>query len=100
MQSKIEEFYKSGKINQVEFQVYSLFVLSPLGHNFLKFMFESVLMEEVIDCNQANFAWIDGRRSVWRDLKHMINKVDKILEKGASETDVRHDFNYRNNPIE
>lgn len=80
MQAKLEALYKTGKVSKIEFQVFNLFVMSPLGADFLNSIFESILMEEAIEPTQANFAWLDGRRSCWRDIKLMINKVKYLLE--------------------
>lgn len=91
MQNKVNALYKTGKINTIEFQTYCLYELSPLGHEYLKNMCESVLMEEPINPVNDLFAWHDGRRSHWRDVKLIIQKVNQIME---GKEDVRDRFQY------
>jgi hypothetical protein len=75
------DLYKDNKINESEYMSYLLFNDYDLGHNFLKKQFEGVNMEEPPSLEHpAAFAWADGRRSVWRDIKNKIARVQFLLE--------------------
>lgn len=91
MQNKVDALYKTGKINTIQFQTYCLYVLNPLGKEYLKNMCESVLMEEPIDPRNSMFAWHDGRRAHWRDVKLIIANINNILE---GKDNVRDSFHY------
>ena len=37
-------------------------------------------MEETPIPTESGFAWIDGRRSVWRDIQHTLTHINQLLE--------------------
>jgi len=77
--NKLKDLVSSKKIDKVQFKIYALFELSDQGRELLNIMSESVLMEEPQELNEANFAWHDGRRSVWRHIKLTIIMIDKMV---------------------
>lgn len=80
MTNRLDELFEKNKIAPYEYQMYMLFEAYPLGRDFLKNMCESVFMEESIPGQGHDYAWHDGRRSAWRDIKLVINRVKQILE--------------------
>lgn len=78
---ELVDLYHSSKINEWEYRVYLLFEVNDIGRDFLKKSFEGINLEEPPSLdNESSFAWQDGRRSIWRDIKHAINKVNTIIE--------------------
>jgi hypothetical protein len=45
------------------------------------------MMEETPIPTESGFAWIDGRRSVWRDMQHNLTHVNELLELLEGEND-------------
>ena len=80
MSDRLTNLIKEKKINKIEYLTYVLFVGNDVGCDYLKRMVESSFMEEAIAPVEDNFAWLDGRKSTWRDIKLMINKVNSLLE--------------------
>ena len=80
MSNKLSNLRREGKISEMEYLNYLLFSTSDLGINYLKKMLEGILMEEPLTPTTELFVWHDGRRSVWRDIKRMIDNVDRILK--------------------
>jgi hypothetical protein len=80
MASKLDNLYREGKITEMEYHTYILFGMNDIGIPYLAKTIESSFMEEPIDPRTELFSWQDGRRSVWRDIKRIINAVDRQLE--------------------
>ena len=80
MSSKLSNLRKEGKISQYDYDTYLLFVGNDVGSIYLKKMLESILMEEPVKPTKQLFAWHDGRRSVWRDIKLSIDRTEKLLK--------------------
>jgi len=80
LSNKLSVLKKEGKINQEEYENYLLYVGNDVGATYLKRKLEAVLMEEPVTPTSELFVWHDGRRSVWRDIKHMIMKVEFLLK--------------------
>ena len=79
MSNKLANLRKEGKISETEYLNYLLYATSDLGIRYLKIAIEGVLMEEPITPTSELFVWHDGRRSVWRDIKRMVDRVDDLL---------------------
>lgn len=77
---KFVELYRQGIIKEDEYYTYLLFECQDEGRRYLANRIESVLMEEPINPTKDLFAWHDGRRSVWRDLKIIIKNVDQKIK--------------------
>lgn len=80
MSSQLSALWKSGKISDVEYETYLLYVGNDVGARYLKNMVDSSFMEEPVDPTNTLFQWHDGRRSVWRDAKRMIANVERLLK--------------------
>lgn len=71
------DLLEEGKIDRAEYHTYLLFEEIDHGRDYLKNMFEAVCMEEPDSfSSESPFAWQDGRRSVFRDIKRIINEVN------------------------
>lgn len=82
----VVDLYNSGKIDHREYRSYLLYEGSDLGREYLRDSFEGVYMEEPPSLeSEASFAWQDGRRSNWRDIKRAIAKVKFLLENSIEE---------------
>ena len=68
-------------ITKEDHSFYLMFNLNSDGRAFLKEQFERSMMEELKEpTGEFMFSFIDGRRSVWRDIKNSIQKVNFCLE--------------------
>lgn len=79
---EVADLLRMKRITKLQYKSYVLFELNDVGREYLKEAFEGTLMEEPpsID-NESSFAWIDGRRSVWRTIKTAIQIVQEELDK-------------------
>lgn len=77
----IDELLKSGKISKPEYDVYMLFHASEMGRNW----FEQGLLDTFMDqpapdnCKGVTFAYIDGTRNTFRNIKHTLDRIFKLL---------------------
>lgn len=67
-------------ISQFEYDAYVFFEANETGRECLKKMLEQIVLEPSTFCKRDSFAWHDGRRSVWRDIKLAIKKVNYEIE--------------------
>ena len=81
MSNKLVNLLREGKIDDLSYRAYITFAGNDVASLFLKQMLESIVMEEPAKPTKQLFAWHDGRRSVWRDIKRMIDFVSAQLEK-------------------
>lgn len=90
----IDDLLSLKKITPGEYDTYILFQVNELGRNSLeRMMFDSFMDEPVgTDRNGEGFAFYDGRRSVFRDIRRTIMKVQYLLEE-ISNNDKRSDEN-------
>lgn len=79
MQNKLNQLLKKDEINKDQYNLFMLFG-HGLGHEFLKNQLFHIVMEESPKPTEAGFAWIDGRRSVWRDIQHTLTHINQLLE--------------------
>lgn len=79
-QDRLIHLLNSKRINPFEYDSYLMFELSDLGRNYLKNALDSVVLEEPMQCKKDNVMYIDGRRSVWREIKIAINRINSLLE--------------------
>lgn len=80
MTDTLTALLREGKITHYEYCTYLLFAGNDVGAQYLKDSIESSFMEEPIDPKKTLFIWHDGRRSVWRDIKSILNKIESILK--------------------
>ena len=78
--NKLQSLLHEGKITKREYKTYITFIGNDVAKEFLADMLDSIVMEEPQQPTDTLFIWHDGRRSVWRDIKIMINKVNDVME--------------------
>jgi hypothetical protein len=84
----IVDLYKDNKINECEYKTYLLFNDYDLGYEYLTKQFEGINMEEPPSLDsEAAFSWADGRRSIWRDIKNRIARVQYLLDNTEDKDD-------------
>ena len=85
----IEELLKSKQISTKEFKLYQLFT-SSLGAEVFKEMKEELFWEEPPEdmMTAAVLGFYDGRRSVLRGIKVIIDKVETIITNQQLESSV------------
>lgn len=78
----IEDILKAQKISQAEHDIYMLFQANELGRKCLDRMMQDSYMDEPLEkeFNGVGFAFYDGRRSVFRDIRRTLLKVEFILK--------------------
>ena len=79
MLDKLNQLLNKDKINKAQYDLFMLFAQS-LGAEFLKNKLLNAAMEESPCPTNDGFAWLDGRRSVWRDIQHTITYIYNLLE--------------------
>lgn len=79
MQAKLQQLLKKDHINKNQYDLFLLFG-QGLGSEFLKNQLFHSIMEETPIPTESGFAWIDGRRSVWRDIQHTLTHINQLLE--------------------
>lgn len=79
-QDKLVNLLHARVIDKFEYDSYLLFEVSELGRAYLKNALEMVILEEPINPNVGSVMKIDGRRSVWREIKIAINKINQLLQ--------------------
>lgn len=94
MTDKISTLLKQGKISQFHAEVYRLFEQYEPGRVFLKNIIECILLEEPAQHKGVSFAWNDGRRSCWRELKMAIMEVNNTIN-GEIQNERRDSTSYR-----
>lgn len=85
----IMELLKLGKITQYMYEIYTLFHATEIGRNCLDRMTKQHFMEEPgkDTFNRQGFAFIDGRRSVVRDIHGVIDTVNDLIKKEVTNDD-------------
>lgn len=84
-QDRLLNLLNSGKIDRYEYDSYLLFEVGDQGRTYLKNALDAVVLECPLKCNKDNVMWVDGRRSVWRDVRLAIVKVNQLLEGDVNE---------------
>lgn len=79
MQAKLIQLLKKDQINKEQCDLFLLFG-QGLGSQFLKNQLLNSIMEETPIPTESGFAWIDGRRSVWCDIQHILTHINQLLE--------------------
>ena len=80
MDEEIKKYLMVHGIREIEYKIFLLFEQTDLGRELLRVMCESILHEEPIDIKKDSVMWLDGRRSVWRDMKLIITKINHLIE--------------------
>ena len=80
MQDKLLNLLHARVIDKWEYDSYILFEVTDLGRAYLKNSLEMVVLEDPINPNVDTVMKIDGRRSVWRDIRIAINKINQLLQ--------------------
>lgn len=82
----IEDLLNAKKISPEEFDMYMLYQANELGRKCLDRMTLESFMDEPQDkeFNGVGFAFYDGRRSVFRDIRRAIFKIETILKEESN----------------
>jgi hypothetical protein len=77
----IDDLLKAKRITPEQYDTYMLFQANELGRKVLQGMMEAYFMEEPQDreFRGEGFAFYDGRRSVFRDIRRAILTIEKLL---------------------
>jgi hypothetical protein len=68
-------------ITQFDYKTYQIFS-SEAGAKYLREMLHTYAMEDPQTMSSTAMVWLDGRRSVWRDLQSSMDKVKHLLDGG------------------
>jgi hypothetical protein len=79
MQDKLIQLLQKDQINKDQYDLFLIFGQGA-GNKFLKNQLFHSIMEETPIATESGFAWIDGRRSVWRDIQHTLTHINQLLE--------------------
>lgn len=79
IEDKLAALLNAEKINKFQYDTYLLFGATEIGRKYLANMVESVLVEKAPPIREG-FAYQDGRRSWWGEIKTTINVVNLKLE--------------------
>lgn len=79
-QDKLINLLHAQIIDKFEYDSYILFEVIEHGRIYLKNALEMVVLEEPINQDSSSVMKIDGRRSVWREIKIIINKINQLLQ--------------------
>ncbi len=85
MRDKLSQLLKQDRINKDQYDLFMLFGYG-FGGEFLKNKLLSVALEESPCPTNDGFAWLDGRRSVWRDIQHIISYIHQLIEENTGDT--------------
>ncbi len=75
----LEQLLTSGKIDKSKYDTYRLFHESPEGARYFADRKQSSLMEEPPIRHNTEIVWLDGRRSVWREIQIIIDTIHILL---------------------
>lgn len=75
----------TGKIFKTDYDVYIIFHLDERGRKWLKEKTESLFMEAPQSDRSESFVWLDGRRSLIREIKVIIECVERSLEEAMND---------------
>lgn len=84
MQDKLSQLLKKAQINKEQYDLFMLFG-QALGAEFLKNKLLSVALEESPCPTNDGFAWLDGRRSIWRDIHHTLSYIHQLIEENTGD---------------
>ena len=76
----LEDLVLSEKIDRDAAKIYQLFTASQIGIDVLRYLEESIFMEEPRDTKAIAYGESEGRKSVVRDLKKTISGINKLLQ--------------------
>lgn len=85
MLKKVNQLLSKNKINRDQYDLFVLFS-QPLGIEVLKTKLMNAAMEESPCPTNDGFAWLDGRRSVWRDIQHTLSYIHQLIEENTGDT--------------
>ena len=79
---KLEDLLSAGHISQNDYETYVLFSHSEMGRKW----FENMIIETFMDepspqhCIGEAFAYTDGRRSIFRNIKNVIDGINQLIK--------------------
>jgi len=79
MQDKLIQLLQKDQINKDQYDLFLLFG-QGIGYKIFKNQLLNSILEETPIPTESGFAWIDGRRSVWRDIQNTLTHINQLLE--------------------
>lgn len=78
----VEDLLRGQLISYEEFEAYILFSNSEMGKQWFDRMTLHTFMDEPSpeNCNGLVFAYMDGRRSIFRNIRSIIDKVNQLIK--------------------
>lgn len=77
----LEKLLNKNEITKLEKLTYITFGANDVGKDLLNYWLDSIVMEEPpLNCNATMYAWYEGRRSCWRDIKFIVLKIEKLIK--------------------
>lgn len=76
----LDELLKANKITSRQLKIYHLFAMHDLGQQYLDEMILETFMDTPVQPSDQVFAFLDGRRSIFREILDTIKHVNKIVE--------------------
>lgn len=81
MSDQVQEMVREGRVKQSDYDLWLLFEGNDLGRRLLQDLIINTFMEDPREVGTGEaFAFQDGRRSVWRDIKLVLLKIHKEME--------------------
>ena len=82
----IDELLKAGKITRYDYLVYALFECNELGREFFSNMLNDTFMDEPVSMDDGGIklAFLDGRRSVYRDVRRAFIHIQKMIKDASN----------------
>ena len=85
----IEELLKANRISLEDYKLYMLYQVNELGREVLDKMMYETFMDEPLgkEYKGVGFAFFDGRRSVFRDIRRAILNIEYELKREVTHDD-------------
>jgi len=80
MDDYLKTLLETKKISKTEYHIFLLFELTDLGKEFCHKFQEKLFMEEPAVMTNTGYAWVDGRKSMFREIKRTIDFVYQQIE--------------------
>ena len=92
----LEDLVKAGKLNRATMETYLLFERDELGRKWLQNMMKATFMSSLKPnmTTTNNLGFLDGRRSIIRDIMQLIDEINQLMETENARIDSRNPDDY------